>query len=296
MNIVVLGPGAVGSLWAYKLKLAGHNVSVYSSQNLPTLSLELDELPPLSFENQATNKLSEADVLLVTVKAWQVEAAIKPLIKHIDERCIIVFMHNGMGAVDTVAPVLERNPVVLSTTTHGAYKPSREKVLHTGHGNTLLGGYNSKGNQCEFLAEVFNHALADCQWTENINLALWNKLAINCAINPLTAIEQCRNGDLAKEHYQEKLNQIIDEVCQVMRAEKLPITREQLEETVTQVIKATAENYSSMRQDVFYQRKTEIDFITGYLLASAKRHNISAPTNQALYDTIKTIENSWTQS
>ena len=59
---------------------------------------------------------------------------------------------------------------------------------------------------------------------------------------------------------------------------------------VLPVIEATSENYSSMHQDIFHNRPSEIDFITGYLLQRAKAHNIPAPVNQTLFQKIKQIE------
>ena len=80
-----------------------------------------------------------------------------------------------------------------------------------------------------------------------------------------------------------------------MNACSIPVEKSTLESTVYQVINATAENFSSMKQDIHYQRKSEIDFITGYLLKQAKIHNIKAPENQALYTQIHHIEQSWKQ-
>ena len=83
---------------------------------------------------------------------------------------------------------------------------------------------------------------------------------------------------------------LIDEIRQVLNAEGLSITREKLITKVHQVIEATSDNYSSMHQDIFHKRPSEIDFITGYLLQRAKAHNISAPVNQTLFQKIKQIE------
>ena len=229
----------------------------------------------------------------MTVKAWQVEQATQPLIPHLDEDTILLFMHNGMGAVDNIASSIEPFPVVFATTTQAAYKSTQNQVHHTGQGNTQLGGYNSKGNQCDFLADVLNHALPDAIWKDNILQALWSKLAINCAINPLTGLEQVKNGQLAKERYQPLINEIITEVVQVMVAENVQTSTESLRSIVEQVVHATAANNSSMKQDMFYQRKTEIDFITGHLLNTARKHGIATPVNQTLFSRVKQQEDSW---
>ena len=293
MNITVVGPGAVGSLWAIKLHQAGHNVSLWSRSTQATYPIAIDTESEIEFRNNDQSKLSESDLILVTVKAWQVEQAIQPLIPHLDKDTILLFMHNGMGAVDNIASSIEPFPVVLATTTQAAYKSTQNQVHHTGQGNTQLGGYNSKGNQCNFLIDVLNHALPDAIWNDNILQALWSKLAINCAINPLTGLEQVKNGQLAKERYQPLINEIVAEVVKVMVAENVQTSTESLRSIVEQVIHATAANNSSMKQDMFYQRKTEIDFITGHLLNTARKHGIATPANQALFDRVKQQEALW---
>ncbi|MHC0043840.1 2-dehydropantoate 2-reductase [Vibrio campbellii] len=295
MNILILGPGAVGSLWATKFKLAGHNVSLWGRSSNSEQLLQLDDNPAINFSNQHIPSVQNADLIVVTVKAWQVDGAIEPLLPYISEDTIIMLMHNGMGTAPLLEAKLPDNPLIVATTTHGAYKPTKEQVLHTGQGNTQLGGFNAKGAQCDFLAEVMNHTLPEVNWNPNINAALWTKLAINCAINPLTAIHQCKNGELAAPEFATKLANITYELVEVMNKEEIEVDFDSLYATIMQVVNATAANYSSMRQDVFHQRRTEIDFITGYLLQAAEKHHISTPENAKLYQRIKQIEQSWTE-
>ncbi|MGF1696876.1 2-dehydropantoate 2-reductase [Vibrio lamellibrachiae] len=293
MNIVVLGPGAIGALWASHLSTSGHNVSLWGRSPTATTSIQLDDSPKQNFSNKNQQALEDADLLLVTVKAWQVEQALTPLIKFINTDCIILFMHNGMGAVDSLAKQLKAYPVLLATTTHAALKTRANKVSHTGKGSTQIGPYNKQGARCEFIVEVLNHSLPSANWNSDILSALWQKLAINCAINPLTAIEQCKNGDLAEPRFQQRISSVIKEVIDVAQAEGIAFSFPVLRETVATVINATRENYSSMHQDVFYKRKSEIDFITGYLIDTAKHHHIETPENEKLYQVIKQIESSW---
>ncbi|WP_104037313.1 2-dehydropantoate 2-reductase [Vibrio jasicida] len=295
MNILILGPGAVGSLWATKFKLAGHNVSLWGRSSNSEQLLQLDDNSAIRFSNQHIPSVRNADLIVVTVKAWQVETAIEPLLPYINTDTIIMLMHNGMGTAQLIEAKLADNPLIVATTTHGAYKPIKEQVLHTGQGNTQLGGFNAKGVQCGFLAEVMNHALPEVNWNPNINAALWTKLAINCAINPLTAIHQCKNGELADPGFASELVNITHELVEVMNTEQIKVDFDSLHTTIMQVVNATAANYSSMRQDVFHQRRTEIDFITGYLLKAAEKHHISTPENAKLYQRIKQIEQSWTE-
>jgi len=293
MNIVILGPGAVGSLWANAFLHAGHSVSLCSRQSAKQLSIQVDQGNAALFANNDKQSIQDADLLLVTVKAPQVITALTPLLPQISPDCMLMLMHNGMGTAEDVIKFLPNNPLLLATTTHGAYRESSQRVLHTGLGTTQLGGYNDKGKQCAFLEEVFQHALPEVKWNHDILHALWHKLAINCAINPLTAIHQVTNGTLAQEEFSLLLSRVIDEVSQILAAEEITLSKKELEDSIFKVIELTAKNHSSMQQDVFHHRATEIDFITGYLLHKAKHHNIAATENTALYQQIKQIEQSW---
>lgn len=293
MNITIVGPGAIGSLWAIKLLQAGHNVSLWSRSSDTSIDLSLDEQTSLSFSNNNIDKLSASDLVIVTVKAWQVKEATTPLLQYLDPNTILIFMHNGMGAVDEIATQIDAHPVVLATTTQAAFKPDRNSVSHTGLGQTQLGAFNLKGQQCTFLVDVLEHALPSVNWNPEIKTALWTKLAINCAINPLTGLEQVKNGELADQRFSETLNSIVHELTKVMQAEGITCSFDELEASVNKVIHATAQNKSSMKQDMFYQRKTEIDFITGHLLKTALKHQIEVPSNQKLFAMVKERENSW---
>ncbi|MEC7941662.1 MAG: 2-dehydropantoate 2-reductase [Pseudomonadota bacterium] len=293
MNITIVGPGAIGALWAIKLLQTGHNVSLWSRSFGPSVDLSLDEQVSISFSNNDKEKLSESDLVLFTVKAWQVEDAITPLLQYIDSDAILMFMHNGMGAVDAIADLVNTHPVILATTTQAAFKPDRNHVVHTGSGQTQLGAFNQNGKKCTFLVDVLNHALPSVCWNPEINTALWTKLSINCAINPLTGLEQIKNGELSEPRFSNTLTAIIEELTQVMQAEGISCSFDELKTSVNNVIQATAKNNSSMKQDMFYQRRTEIDFITGFLLKTAHKHKIDVPVNQTLFTQVKKQESSW---
>lgn len=297
LNITILGVGAIGSLWACQLAKAGHRVTLWQrSSEQSLISLQLDDEPAIEFVTNSNAALIESDLLLVTVKAWQVESALSPLLPNLTPETVILFMHNGMGSIDSLASKLRRHPLVVATTTHGAYRHSTYAVSHTGEGKTLLGGVNANGKKCSFLTEVLDHALPQATWSGNIQTALWNKLAINCVINPLTALHQCRNGELVRDKFKPLITTLLDEIYQVMQAEQIPLSRETLQESVMGVIEATAINYSSMKQDIAHQRKSEIDFISGYLCRKAEQHKIAVNENYALYRKIKQIESSWSKA
>ena len=294
MNIGIVGLGAIGSLWAVKLHQAGHQVYVFTRNTHQqtvqvTLDMDSNNDSVYTFPANQHDSLTQCECLLVTVKSTQVTQAILPFRPFLPATTSIIFIHNGMGAVGNLQSQLANFPVYLATTTQAAFRPKPNHVQHTGLGGTLIGPYNSNIIKPNII-KVLNNALPPVHWQENIQTALWNKLAINCVINPLTAIHQCKNGELAQPTFTPTLNLLIQEIVQVMNAVSITISTSQLTKIINKVIITTADNYSSMQQDVAHQRVTEIDYITGHLIRAAKLHAIETPMNQQLSSQIKQLE------
>lgn len=295
MKLTVVGAGAVGRLWGCKLSLQ-HEVHFWTRDSAPSLTVELNPLAPneksatCSFPANHPARLTQADCILVTVKAFQVEQALEDIRRHLKPETPVIIMHNGMGTQDIARKLLPETPLLYATTAQAAFRPDEQQVSHTGIGQTWLGALNTTGKEHKALADELNYALPPCQWHDDIAYPLWQKLAINCAINPLTAIHQCRNGELANQNYSQQLTDICHEVAQVMTAEGYPTNSDELKQLADKVIKATSQNFSSMNQDICQHRPTEIDYITGYLIARAKAHRITVPVNTRLWQQIKQLE------
>ena len=206
----------------------------------------------------------------------------------------------------------EKLAVVLATTTHGAYRtpspPStgRYGVTHAGEGSI------------HSTSDAFVRFCRSAGWRRSATLSeldmsvmLWKKLAANCVINPLTALHDVENGRVLDvrhggEDAEVAVKHILEEVSLVASVEMeslyehvasgegvvgssddLRSVREQLsapalESFVSQVIADTAQNVSSMLQDVRAGRKTEVRYLNGYVARKGGEHGISCPRNEEL--------------
>lgn len=178
--------------------------------------------------------------------------------------------------------------IYCGTTTEGAYRTSTGNIVHAGRGETRIGGLASTGAPPWFTH--WETALEKTHWDTNIKAALWAKLAINCVINPLTALHGCDNGELAQRRdLIDEVNQLCAEIRQVSYAAGFTETAQTLQETVAAVITGTAKNKSSMLQDITLGRKTEIADITGFFLQQARRYGIPTPYNEQIMKRITTL-------
>ena len=162
----------------------------------------------------------------------------------------------------------------MGTTTHAARRDGNV-IIHVANGITHIGPARQQDGDYSYLADILQTVLPDVAWHNNIRAELWRKLAVNCVINPLTAIWNCPNGEL--RHHPQEIMQICEEVAAVIEREGHHTSAEDLRDYVMQVIDATAENISSMLQDIRALRHTEIDYINGFLLRRARAHGIAVP-------------------
>lgn len=292
MKITVLGCGALGQLWLSALYQQSHDVQGWIRIPQPFCAVNVISPEGVAFNrNMPTNDpehLAQSELLLVTLKAWQVSSAVSALMPMLNDNCTILLLHNGMGTVDELPA--NRLAILQGATTHAA-RHEGNAIMHVAAGTTHIGPVTPRGAAHSALADTLHHALPDVAWHDNIRPSLWNKLAVNCVINPLTALHECTNGDLIG--FPDQIEQICLEVAQVMAIEGYEIHRASLLSFVYQVIYTTAANHSSMLQDIRHQRHTEIDYITGYVLRRGRKHGLSLPVNTRIFEQIKRKENDY---
>jgi 2-dehydropantoate 2-reductase len=189
------------------------------------------------------------------------------------------------------AQVREQNPqadIYCGTTTEGAYRISQREVRHAGKGRTRVGQPGRMLPPDWFTR--WSRAVPGSQWDPDIERALWLKLAINCVINPLTAIYRCPNGELLRNPDLEiEVQRLCGEIEQVSRAMGRVDVADCLRKSVAQVIRDTAANRSSMLQDVLAGRQTEIEYISAYLVELALGYGIPVPHHSATLNKVRAL-------
>lgn len=289
----IIGDGAIGLWFAralhndFAITLALRN-STKTHTNYHFTELDGAEFS-LSLNTQPLHASQTIRTAILPLKAYQIEPAFQQIhAKLADDACILL-SHNGLGTIDKILPRLGRKQTLLfMTTTEGALKTDKYDWQHTGKGQSVIAALNTKNTAAQHLIDVLTKHEAISEST-NILPMLWRKLAINCAINPLTAIHQVQNGALAAPEFQKVIAQICAEVVAVADSQQIPLDLDEIIYTVHQVINNTSKNYSSMNRDIAAQRRTEISAINGYICQLATQQSLAVPANQSLVDKIEKL-------
>jgi 2-dehydropantoate 2-reductase len=295
-NLLIVGTGALATLFAARLAQAGYSITMLGSwkAGLEALCKDGARLIDLEgrehrFEVQATNDPRECrgiNYALVLVKAWQTEHAAGQLGECLAEEGLAVTLQNGLGNREALARSLGLQRVALGVTTTGATLLGPGLVREGGEGIISIERHPDLGPvEMALKSSAFNvHVVEDAQ------SLIWGKLVINAAINPLTAILRVPNGKLLEiPSAHQMLKALAREAAQVAEAEKIHLPFPDPITAAEEVARRTAANHSSMLQDVLRKAPTEIDAICGAVVKMGQQHNLNTPANWACWNLVKAM-------
>lgn len=293
----ILGAGSLGSLWACRLARAGKAVSLILRDRQRLQAYQVAGGLTLVEQGQARHYAIPAQTpesegpihrLVLACKAYDAAPAVARLAPRLAAGAELILLQNGLGSQDEVADQVPHARCIFASSTEGAYREDAWRVQFAGHGANWLGDPANP-----LLPDWFDdlhEAGIPAQWTVDILSRLWRKLALNCAINPLTVLHDCRNGGLL-EHPCE-IATLCAELGELLQRCGQPQAAEDLQGEVLRVIQATAANYSSMYQDVRGARRTEIHYLLGHACRVGARHGLALPhlerLHRRLVDSLKT--------
>lgn len=282
LNVLVVGQGALGSLLAMKLQQQGHQVAL-QLRNRTTDTPVVRTLDEQSVEFPLVNEQTRPDIIFAAIKAYDVEGFLLdyktrwPLSKQPQ----LILSYNGMLLNESA--MLATLPCQHFITTHGAYLEGN-KVIHTGRGESWLSATGCANN--DQMAEAFNQALPPVHLSQNIASQRWLKLAVNCIINPLTALAGQSNQVVLDAKHQSLKLRLALEFSAVAKALGQSIEAIEILARVDEVARQTAENKSSMWQDLQAGRRTEIDFLNGFIARQAEQLELPAKAHQQLWQEV----------
>ncbi len=301
-NVLVAGPGALGTVFAVHLEKAGHTVILLDHDSerghrlrntglrlrvgRQTLHAEPQVLTP-------ADPLTEADLVLVTVKAHSL-GKLGQWLADLQDSAVILTLQNGLGVVEALVEGLGHAAArhrIIQAVTYQAASPDDDGIIRqVANLVTRIDGRREYLPIATAVAHVLELAGLPAEIDDNIAATVWNKLVANVAINPLSALAGVRNGELLQRApLARQMAALAQEAAAVARAEGIDISDEQAVALATEAARATAGNISSMRQDVERGRPTEIDFLNGAIVRLAAQHELDAPENKKIADQIAAI-------
>ena len=303
MKIVIVGPGAMGCLFAVFLSKTKEEIWLLDknkerAQNLQNgisvegISGKWNAKPNVSADPK---EIGIADLIIIATKSYDTKPAITHAMPIIGQDSGILTFQNGIGNVEIIGEIAGPDNVIAGITNLGATLIDDTHIRHAGNGETIIGKIDGSNPVIlRQIRELFNKVKLETKISRDIKGVLWSKLIINVGINALGALTRLNNGRLTEfEGTRRILRDAVTEAVKIAKRKRIKLIYEDPLAKVEAVCEATASNVCSMLQDVLKKRRTEIDFINGVVVRFGKELGIPAPVNTILVDLIKTIESSY---
>ena len=295
-NILIVGTGAMGSLFAARLAQAGHAVTMLGTWKEGLKAIRSDGVRFVDADGRehrlavhATDDPRDCagvQYALVLVKAWQTERAARQLGECLAPDGVVVTLQNGLGNREALTKSLGPGRVALGVTTTGATLLRAGQVKAGGEGIISIERNQAIGP----LEEALKSANFHVQIVDDARALIWGKLVINSAINPLTALLRVPNGELLERpSARELMRTLAQETAQVAQAENINLPFADPAAAAEEVARRTGTNRSSMLQDIQRGAPTEIDAICGAVVARGEARGIETPFNRACRDLVRAL-------
>ncbi|MEE4351880.1 MAG: 2-dehydropantoate 2-reductase [Desulfatiglans sp.] len=304
MNFLVVGPGAMGCLFASHLKRAGIDVTLldYRQDRADFINEHGIRVEGVTGNHTVkvpvvVGKSSDIpEVILICVKANQTQRAADALKSWVGDRAYILTVQNGLGNVDILQDIFGRERVLGGITAEGATLMGQGHVRHAGQGDTIIGPQGDPDGPVSLTITDFNRAGFSARAVDNVEDLIWSKLIINVGINALTAITRLKNGRLPHvDGTRSIMEEAVKEAVAIVREKGINLSYPDPLARVLEVCEATADNIASMLQDVLRQGTTEVDYINGAIVREGEKLGLPTPVNQTLTSLVRAIQETYDQ-
>ncbi|MFT5701093.1 MAG: 2-dehydropantoate 2-reductase [Desulforhopalus sp.] len=306
MKIVIVGGGAIGRLFGSFL-LRGSNELTMIDNDLETLGalqargigLILNNSDAMSASQdfpvkalESASSLTSAELVLLLVKSQSTLSAVKDVAHLIGDDCPLLSIQTGLGNLETASKVVDPSNILLGITFMSATALSDAKVRQGGLAKTYIGELSGLiSPRLEAIGSVFNRSGMETQLVRRIMGRLWCKVITYSALNPVSAILQVPNGSLTTNMESVTLmKRLLDEGRAVADLCSIELVYPDLYQLLFNVCENSANNLSSMLQDVLNEVPTEIEAQNGALCYHAHEHGLPVPTQQTMVEMIKLLE------
>jgi len=291
MQIVVLGAGAIGSLYGARLAPANDVTLVGRPDHVRAIQekgLRIEGIETQTVSLRAATHVEYLEpnaLILLTTKVPATRSALEPIAALVRDDTTIVALQNGLTSDRIARESLDGRGVVLRAITQfGAIFERPGAIRYMVSGYTLL----EKHERSPRIADVLNAAGLDCRIIKDIATEVWRKVVFNCVVNPITTILRSEVGEIVDPGLDRLKQLVIDECVAVAAAEGIRLDMDFMCEI--NAAYAGSRNIVSMRQDLSRGRTTEIDYLNGAIVALGGRHGLECPVNSLLTAIIKAMQ------
>jgi 2-dehydropantoate 2-reductase len=238
--------------------------------------------------------LADADLVLVSVKSPDTDRTIKEIASIVPCHAVVLSLQNGVSNVEIASQHLN-NPIYAAVVYVAAGMIGDRVMKHHGRGELYIGGLGevSPDDRERLLAicNVFETAGVSCSIAADLKKDMWLKFLVNCSFNAISGIGQITYGEMVRiPEISQQIENLTHEFLVIASKEGVDISLDEAKEANALIANTMVTQRSSTAQDLAKGKKTEIDFLNGYIVQLGKRNGIPVPYNESITAIVKMLE------
>lgn len=294
MRIVMVGAGGVGGYFGAKLARAGEDVT-FVARGAHRAAIEAHGLRVQSVADgdwvvkcaavEDPRGLPPADVVFLTVKGNDTEAALERARPVVGPETAVVSLQNGVQSVETIDRVLGAGHALGGVAYVFAVIEAAGVISHRLLGRIAFGELDGRRTaRSDRLLAALSNAGIPAEQVADIRRALWEKYLMICAQAGMTALTRVPAGVLrAHPPTWAMYRAIVEEVAAVGRAEGVALPADAAEGVMKNAEALAPGAFSSLHHDLVQGKPLELETLHGHLVRLGRRHGIATPMASAVY-------------
>lgn len=300
MKIAVIGAGAMGMLYAgylskaHETYLVGRNTARMAAAKQNGITITEKDGAAAIYDPHAivsSEGIGAMDVVILLTKAVDSHTALAAHPTLIGEDTILMTLQNGAGHETVLQEFASTSQLAIGTTQHGCSISGENTIRHSGVGPTVFGMVSGDLEKLAPIEAALNECGLEAQKTLQIKELIWNKLMINTSSSVMAGLLAMPQGYCLDDAYAWELVQsLIKESVAVANADGMSFdTAQQIARVETLLSNARA-GLVGIYADLQAGRMTEVDTISGSVVARGKQLGIPTPTHTLMVQIIHAME------
>lgn len=301
-SIAVVGAGGVGGRLAAMLARAGHDVRMLArgsalgairERGLRMQGPDGDHVVPIARASDDASELGAADIVLVTVKTWQLADLGPRLVPLIGDRTLVIPMQNGVEASETLAPSLGEAHVIGGVCRMISWIEQPGEIRWIGHAPSLTIGPRSPGqvDGVEACAEILRTGGIEVLVTQAIERARWQKFLFMAAYAAVGAIERAPLGVLRRTpRSRARIEAAMHEVAALAAARGADLLPDAVAAALHRLDVLHEDATTSMARDIIAGRPSELHALIGAVVRLGREAGLATPVSAELYAQLEPLE------
>lgn len=289
MKVSIVGPGAMGCLFAGRLSNAGVSTTLvdYKPDRIKRLrasgiTCETSSGTITSHPEVVSTIPPGQDLVICCVKSFATESI------EIPPDCSVLTLQCGLNNIETLCSRVGSSRVLAGVTTEMAELVDEGRVRQTVSGVTHVGAWTSYPTAGT--VKLLQAAGFRAEDSQSPGQAVWERVVIGCAVSPISAILGLPNGKLIEiPEVRQLMRDLVVEAVKVAAMEGYRFETSLIEET-ERYCRDTAGFLTSMARDVIAKKRTEIEALSGEVLHRGQMAGLPTPRTRVVYQLVKGLE------